>query len=387
MPVSAALDSELQSKYQKQFHFVSPRYALCADLTNPIDLARIDNIDQFCTKSMGKGCYVYGAFPFDSLGTSRLYMSDKVRIKEIHNVNSILNRQNLMKKAKEPVTFNTDIIEFTRKVSSILGYIKAGLVEKVVISRKAQIHFKNNIDLRVLFESFIAHNQMGYNYSLPLDSTYFVGMSPELLIRKQGPKIETNPMAGSIKRTGDEQQDLENAKSLLQSAKDLREHAIVIKSIAQILKPYCSQLDVPASPSITKTPTMLHLSTHIKGTLIDPTMTSLKLASLIHPTPAVCGWPSDVAKRLIKEIEGYDRGLYSGFVGWCDDKGDGEWALSLRCADISSDRAILYAGAGVVMGSVPQDEYIETTNKMHTVLSHLLANIGTESEIYDPHNC
>lgn len=93
------------------------------------------------------------------------------------------------------------------------------------------------------------------------------------------------------------------------------------------------------------------------------------LAAALHPTPAVCGTPVDQARKVIAEIEPFDRGYYAGMVGWCDASGDGEWVVAIRCAEIEDEVLRLFAGAGIVEGSDPASELAETTAKFRTALS------------------
>jgi len=113
---------------------------------------------------------------------------------------------------------------------------------------------------------------------------------------------------------------------------------------------------------------MWHLSSPISGRLADPSVSALALAEALHPTPAVCGTPLPAARGAIAEIEGIDRGYYSGLVGWCDAAGDGEWAVTLRSAEVSDATVRLFAGAGVVAGSDPDAELAETGAKFRTLL-------------------
>lgn len=88
----------------------------------------------------------------------------------------------------------------------------------------------------------------------------------------------------------------------------------------------------------------------------------------MHPTPAVCGYPSPAAYDFIRRVEGFDRGLFSGLVGWSNASGDGEWAVTIRCAEIGATASTIYAGAGIVAGSQPEMELAETSAKMRTML-------------------
>ena len=117
---------------------------------------------------------------------------------------------------------------------------------------------------------------------------------------------------------------------------------------------------------------MWHLGTRIRGRVADPRTTALDLALAVHPTPAVCGTPTDDARRVIADLEG-DRGFYAGAVGWSDAVGDGDWMVTIRCAVIDADRAgaTAWAGGGLVADSDPDDEVAETAAKLRTVLRAL----------------
>lgn len=263
---------------------------------------------------------------------------------------------------------------YADSVRQALKLITDGSLEKIVLARTLEIEVDESIDLDRLLATLVQRNARGFTFSVPLGlggNAVFTGASPELLIRKSGPRIETNPLAGSIRRGATPEEDKANAEALLASSKDRREHQIVVADVDRALRPFCRHIDVPEAPSLIKTPTVWHLSTHITGELTDPSTSSLELALALHPTPAVCGHPTDVAFSAIAEIEGYDRGLYAGLVGWSDANGDGEWAVALRCAEIVGNRVRLFAGAGIVEGSDPQAELEETGAKLKTMLDAL----------------
>ncbi|WP_344890801.1 chorismate-binding protein, partial [Actinomadura meridiana] len=87
----------------------------------------------------------------------------------------------------------------------------------------------------------------------------------------------------------------------------------------------------------------------------------------LHPTPAVCGTPTPTARDLIRDLEGMDRGRYAGPVGWIDARGDGEWGIALRCADLDGTRARLFAGCGIVADSDPAAELAEAHTKFRVM--------------------
>lgn len=262
---------------------------------------------------------------------------------------------------------------FEAAVSQALAHFEQGDLGKVVLSRTLELSLGDPLHLPSLMASLLAKNTRGYTFAVPLETAgdVFLGASPELLVRRVGNRVILNPLAGSAARRRDAQEDQAVGQALMESDKDLNEHAIVIDAIASVLRPLCRTLSVPARPSLVSTDALWHLSTLIEGELADPATTSLDLAFALHPTPAVCGYPTELAREAINRLEPFDRGFFAGFVGWMDACGDGEWAVSLRCARCSPTRATLYAGAGIVPGSVPARETAETQTKFRTMLSAL----------------
>jgi isochorismate synthase len=198
-----------------------------------------------------------------------------------------------------------------------------------------------------------------------------VGASPELLVSRRGRDVRSNPLAGSAPRSGDPVEDRANAEGLSGSSKNREEHEIVVEAVAETLRPFCTRLTWDPEPVLRETPNVWHLSTGFHGVLTDPAPSALDLVAALHPTPAVGGTPRDAALDAISDLEPFDRGRYAGPVGWMDAHGDGEWAIALRCAELSGDRAVLYAGAGIVAGSEPDDEVDETERKFRAFLDAL----------------
>src|SRR2546421_2972904 len=153
-------------------------------------------------------------------------------------------------------------------------------------------------------------------------------------------------MAGTAPRGGDPTSDAQLAASLLASAKDRNEHQITIDMVHDTLLPWCSFLDYEAEPSIVPVANLQHLATLVEGRLSQPAPSVLELVLALHPTPAVCGQPREAALAYILEHEGFDRDRYAGAVGWVDGRGNGAWAVTLRCAALDGRVAHLYAGNG-----------------------------------------
>jgi isochorismate synthase len=271
---------------------------------------------------------------------------------------------------------------YAAAVRRALEMIAEGDLEKVVLARAATLTAPAPLDLAVILERLAVRNPTGYVFAADVTdpagdradnavARTLVGNSPELLAARRGDLVVSHPLAGTAPRSPDPDEDARRGEELASSAKDLREHALVVDRVAERLAPYCTSLAVPAAPSVTRTASLWHLGTRIEGTLRDPAPTSLQLAEALHPTPAVCGEPTDAARAAIEELEEFPRGFYSGLVGWCDADGDGEWAVTIRCAEVAGRAVRVYAGAGVVEGSRPEAELAETSAKFRTLLSAL----------------
>lgn len=253
-------------------------------------------------------------------------------------------------------------------------------LRKVVLARRITMMSTDPVEPLDLLSALVDGTPAGNGYCVDLSGAggtfagaSLVGSSPEVLVRRRGNTVTCHPLAGSAGRHPDPTLDRERGEELAGSAKDLEEHAFVVDAIRTALAPLCERLDIPDGPTLTHTPQLWHLGTPIVGTLRAAAPPSaLELAAALHPTPAVCGTPTDLAYEVIDELEG-DRGFYGGAVGWCDADGDGEWMVAIRCALIRGDRrhVTAYAGGGIVAGSDPQSELRETEVKFGTVLQAL----------------
>ncbi|XAO71750.1 MAG: isochorismate synthase [Acetobacteraceae bacterium] len=241
-------------------------------------------------------------------------------------------------------------------------------LRKLILGRCARLRFSGPVHVPSVARRLIIQNQRDMVFQIPLrDGSTLIGASPELLVRKTGEQFSCHPLAGSISRSPDQEENARRSQVLLSSAKDRDEHAIVIAQLRSQLSDLCRDLDIPDSPSLTRTATMWHLSTKVRGIIRDPKMSALDLARLIHPTAALCGAPKDLAFRTIAALEPSGRGLFAGLVGWSDARGDGEWAVTIRSGIIKGAEARLFSGAGIVPGSNPEAEWQEIEAKLGTM--------------------
>ena len=252
-------------------------------------------------------------------------------------------------------------------------------LRKVVLARSLRVEGDEPIDVATVLANLVWRDPTAFVFATDLPerdsgTRTLIGASPELLVAKSGREVLSNPLAGSAPRSADPTKDQRNAVDLLTSAKDRHEHAVVVEAVAESLRPFCRTLSAPAEPELVKTATMWHLSTRVNGELIDHDVPVHTLAAALHPTPAICGTPTGRAFDTITDLEPFDRGFYTGAVGHSDARGDGEWVVTIRCADVAGTTVDLFAGGGVMPESDPEAELAETSAKLRTLLLALGVN-------------
>ncbi|MCX4096311.1 isochorismate synthase [Nocardia sp. alder85J] len=250
-------------------------------------------------------------------------------------------------------------------------------LRKVVAARSLLAEADAALDPEVLAGQLLARHPRANVFAVDLTpagrpGATLIGATPEVLVARHGDSVTLHPLAGTAPRHPDPEIDAARARELLDSGKNRIEHAYVIDWIRERLAPVCRELTVPETPELAGTAQVWHLATPIRGRLRDPGVSALDLAMLLHPTPAVCGTPTDLALADITAAEG-PRGCYGGAAGWCDAAGDGEWVVAIRCAELSADGRVLraWAGGGIVADSDPDTELDETTAKLRTLLGAL----------------
>jgi menaquinone-specific isochorismate synthase len=251
--------------------------------------------------------------------------------------------------------------EWEGVVAEAVRRIDAGLLEKVVLARDLLALAEQDIDVRWPLRRLAASYPMCWTFHV--DGLF--GATPEMLVRRERGLVTSRVLAGTIQRTGDDARDLTLAATLARSSKDLEEHEYAVRSVAEALAPHCTSMNVPESPFVLHLPNLMHLATDVAGVVRGDAdaPTSLELAGALHPSAAVGGTPTPVAKAVIAEIEGMDRRRYAGPVGWMDASGDGEWGIALRSAEVSGSEVRLFAGCGIVAGSDPAAELAESQAK------------------------
>lgn len=260
---------------------------------------------------------------------------------------------------------------YQEAVRQAVEAIGGGEVGKVVLARDLAGTVPAGADLRRLVRSLAT----GYPDTWVFAADGLIGASPETLVTVQDGTVTARVLAGTIGRGADADADTAASAALATSTKDLDEHQYAVQSVVTALRPHTRALASSEQPFLLKLPNLFHLATDVEGELAGAS-SALDLVGALHPTAAVAGTPTDAALAAIRRLEPFDRGRYAGPVGWVDAAGNGEWAIALRCAQFaasaSSDITVTaYAGAGIVAGSDPETELLETRIKFRPLVDAL----------------
>jgi salicylate biosynthesis isochorismate synthase/menaquinone-specific isochorismate synthase len=256
---------------------------------------------------------------------------------------------------------------FERAVAKAVGRIRAGELDKVVLAREVVVESPMAHQPAAIYGALRELFGSCFCFCCGSPEAAFLGASPELLVRRSGAGAATVALAGSTRRSADPAVDDHLGEQLLRSAKDRREHEIVVRRIERTLRGQAVWVEAAREPSLVKVANIQHLATPIHAQLSEP-RSAVELAGLLHPTPAVGGEPRDKALATVAELEELDRGWYAGPVGWMDAAEDGEFCVAIRSALLRDRVAHLFAGNGIVADSDPGAELAETEVKLDALL-------------------
>jgi menaquinone-specific isochorismate synthase len=241
---------------------------------------------------------------------------------------------------------------------------------KVVAARHVHIQGTHAFNETAILKRLAKNYPSCYLLGISLGSKTLVAATPEQLIAINNGTISCDALGGTGKRGDDTRQDNLFAHRLLQDTKTRHEHQLVVDHLHQRLSDISAHLSIPDNPTVLSLGQMQHLWTPIKAQC-RPGISLFELAASLHPTPAVAGTPVEEAKQWIEQNEPFNRGWYSGGVGWIQADGNGELAVLLRAALLSDNNAELYAGAGIVADSDPRAELDETELKLRSIFDML----------------
>ncbi|KFN04578.1 isochorismate synthase [Bacillus clarus] len=253
-------------------------------------------------------------------------------------------------------------------IEKVQDEMKQGNVQKVVLARELKVAMDQHIDSALVLEALRIGQPDCYVFSFDYKGACFLGATPERLIRKEGEKFTSMCLAGSIGHGNSIEESKQNSETLLHDEKNLAEHGYVVNMIRGVLNEHCESVNIPESPGLLTTKNLIHLYTPVEA---KGDASLLTMVEELHPTPALGGTPRLEAMKLIRDVELLDRGLYGAPIGWIDDQGNGEFAVALRCGLLNREKASLFSGCGIVIDSVPQLEYEETSLKFRPMLGAL----------------
>jgi len=250
-----------------------------------------------------------------------------------------------------------------KEVESALSEIDKNTFEKVVLARKCFLTFSEPLHPSVIVKILKENSPACFHFCFQTEKAgAFVGATPEMLYSRDGSIIKCEALAGTRQRGNDVEKDQKLSMALLNSNKERREQKLVGDYIRNILKRLCEFVSDEDDVRILKLNHLQHLVSHFEGVL-KKTVDDSDLLTELHPTPAVGGYPTEKALDYLAEQEPFDRGWYAGPVGWVS-KSAARFAVAIRSGLIKENRLELYSGAGIVKGSVPENEWKEIENKI-----------------------
>jgi isochorismate synthase len=258
---------------------------------------------------------------------------------------------------------------YMQKVQQAIDYIQNGEAGKIVISRQLLRKWPDAFQkIGLLFKNLCEAYPQAFVYVAHIPGEgIWTGASPEILLKSEKGLISTMSLSGTRKKQSGNSD---------WGQKEIEEHLWVSRFIAESLeKSGCSELQVTPMHTV-QAGAVEHLRTDYLATCKTDLIP--QLLKTLHPTPAVCGWPTPVARQLISEIENYDRSFYTGFLGPVEDTSLFNLFVNLRCMHVTGNHAVIYVGGGITSDSDPETEWEETELKSRTMLGAIenLANFA-----------
>ena len=325
---------------------------------------------QWC--SFGSWRFVLPRFEVRRDSTNTLLLCNLVLPKDRDQVDMILNQIESLsipsqetEPSLEPIghDYCPDFPDWESIVGKALSEFNTGALDKVVLARETSVNFRKSLDPVAIVQNLqtITPNCFHFLFE-PTRDEAFIGASPERLFRREGRSIESEAVAGTRPRGESDADDAKMIDELYRSAKEQREHEFVRISLQEEIASLAAYVTMDTLPSIMRLASERHLVSRLRA-ILEQGYTSLDILDVLHPSPAVGGYPSDQAMDLIRSQELFDRGWYAGPVGWVG-VNEAEFAVAIRSGLVSGSTIRLYSGAGIVRGSTPPDEWIEIGHKI-----------------------
>jgi isochorismate synthase len=246
---------------------------------------------------------------------------------------------------------------FENLVLNGISAIQNNEFQKVVVSRKELVILKK-FDIISIFSKLMSQYQSALRYCFyhPKIGLWF-GATPEQLLQVEDAVFKTVALAGT--------QKFENSTNVVWQEKEIQEQKIVTDFIIKNLHKSTSNIK-SSEPFTVRAGNLVHIKSEISG-ILNSEFNIQKIIEILHPTPAVCGLPKEVAKKFIIKNENYNREFYTGFLGELNMNKKSDLFVNLRCMQIVGNTAHIYIGCGVTKDSVPEKEFLESVNKSMTM--------------------
>jgi len=267
------------------------------------------------------------------------------------------------------ISYSPDREQWIMSCLEALRAFDSGEIEKVILARQTELEFTGTVPaVRFLLNYPFPESSTYRFYFEPIRGHAFFSFTPERLYRRDGDRLLTEALAGTVTKEAIKADDNTASELLLNSEKDVREHRFVKDTIYQELQPVCSEIDMEETVQVLQLSHLAHLYTRCRATLKPEFRNDSTVLKQLHPTPAVGGVPREASMRLIASLEPFCRGWYAAPVGWLS-KDAAEVAVGIRSALVNESRVYVYSGAGLVRGSDPDSEWEEVDQKIGEILA------------------
>ncbi len=262
--------------------------------------------------------------------------------------------------------------QWRENVAGVLGLIRTGAIQKLVLARRSSFTFADPIDPFRLMRHLQSGSLNCYNYCFTFaDGRAFIGASPERLFRRSGRQLALEALAGTRGRGDSPEEDRKCGMDLLASDKDSREHQFVMDDLCAALRELNCRIDDDSGVSLVKLSRVQHLLRTVHA-IAPPGPGDAEILAALHPTSAVGGVPADAVTDHIHRFEPFSRGWYAGPVGWIG-RDESEFAVAIRSGIVCDRRLDVFTGAGIVSGSDPDEEWCEIENKLASFLGDIFS--------------
>lgn len=278
----------------------------------------------------------------------------------------------------DPLQFTSNFTreQFEAQVKTAKEHIAAGDIYQVVLSQRFQAEV--GADPFTVYRALRHVNPSPYMYFIRMGGVSVVGSSPEMLVRVEGSRVETHPIAGTRRRGKTDEEDMRLAEELKRNEKERAEHVMLVDLGRNDVGRVCDygSVRVPQFMGLERFSHVMHLTSVVEGRLAG-SRDRLDALESCFPAGTVSGAPKVRSMQIIRDLEPSGRGLYAGAVGYLDFAGNLDFCIAIRTIIMSKGKAYVQAGAGIVMDSNPTAEYEETRDKARAALRALeLAQAG-----------